>query len=128
MVFEIISTLMAIIQIIIQFIAAFFSYKIYTYNRVAKPWLAVTVAFILMGFRRITALLTGFGYLPNLEGLLLWLDRILLPFLISVFLVWGIWTMLKQFESFDVIERKMTEKMKKFSEAFAEGVKGGKKK
>jgi hypothetical protein len=127
---ELVNTLMMVVQIIVQFVAAFFSYKIYTYNRLAKSWLAVVAALILMGFRRMTALLTQFNLIPDLEGSLLWLDKILLPFLISILLVWGIWSMKKQFESFRVIEDKMTEKVKLFSKSFVKGVKrkGGEKK
>jgi len=123
MALDLINNLIAIIQIIVQFAVAFLSCKIYCYNRIRKAWLAVTVAFILMGLRRITALLMGMEYLPQLEGSLLWLDRIGLPFLISILLMCGFYSMLKQFESFKIIETKTTEKMKIFSKLLTKGIK-----
>ncbi len=125
---ELVNSLMMVVQIIVQFVAAFFAYKIYTYNRLAKPWLAVVAAFVLMGFRRMTALLTKFSLMPSLGSSLLWLDQVFLPFIISIFLVWGIWSMQKQFESFRVIEDRMTKKVKLFSKSFVKSVKGGEKK
>jgi len=122
-----VNVILAVLQIIIQIIAAFLAYKIYTYNRVSKSWLYLVVAFILMSFRRMTALLIGINLLPALDGSLSWIDRTLLPFLISVFLVIGVWALLKQFETFDIVDKKTEQKIKEFSESFIKSVKGGKK-
>jgi hypothetical protein len=94
------------LQIIFQAIAAYFSFVIYRFNRLNKAWLFVTFALILMTFRRITASLIEFSLISNFSGTIALLDRIILPFLISIFLFLGLWAMLKNFESFEVVATK----------------------
>jgi hypothetical protein len=60
-----------------------------------------------MTFRRVTALFIEFSFMPNFSGWLAYTDRIILPTLISIFLLWGLWVMFKNFESFEIIEKKV---------------------
>lgn len=101
------NSVLGIIQILLQAIAVFYSYKIYSFNRLSRGWLAVSFALVLMTFRRITALLIELKILPNLEGWLAHVDRIILPTLISIFLLIGLYGMFKNFENFDVVEKKV---------------------
>jgi len=104
---------LGILQIILQSIAVYFSYKIYQFNRLRQGWLAITFALIFMTFRRITALLIEMKYISSFVGWFAPLDRIILPFIISVLLLIGFWTMPNNFEDFEVIEKKITKKIKK---------------
>lgn len=96
--------------VVVQFVAAFFTYKIYQYNRLAKPWLAVVVAFLLMAVHPILNLLNELEIFA-LTGGMLWANSILLPLLVGVSITWGVWSMSKQFESFDVIEKNAAKKI-----------------
>lgn len=106
------SHFLAILQIIIQAVAVYYSYKIYEFNRLNKGWLALTVALILMTFRRITALLIELSLLSNLSGWLAQTDRVILPTLISIFLLVGLYFMYKNFENFEVVEKEIKKIMK----------------
>lgn len=108
-----IGSFLGILQIIIQAIAAYYSYKIYSFNRLNGGWLALTFALILMTFRRITALLIEFSLLAKFGGWLDFTDRILLPTLISIFLLVGLIVMYKNFEDFEVVEKKVKQIVKK---------------
>ncbi len=104
--------ILELIQIVVQFTAAYFSYVIYKYNRLYKAWLAVVVGLVLMAFRRVTALLIELSRAPASTDPVRFLDRVLLPFTISVLLLWGLWSMKKNFESFEVVEKRVSEKVK----------------
>jgi hypothetical protein len=103
--------LFGVLQIVLQAVAAYFSYRIFAFNRVRKWWLAVTWALILMTFRRITALLIELKWLVSFSGSISDIDRIILPFLISVLLLWGIYAMFRNFEEFDVVEKVVKSKV-----------------
>jgi hypothetical protein len=107
-----INSLLGIFQIVVQFVAAYFSYKIYLFNKENYGWISVTVALVLMSFRRITALLIGLKYISALGGWVALLDRLILPSIISLLLFGGLWSMLKNFENFRVIETKVKTKLK----------------
>jgi ABC-type multidrug transport system fused ATPase/permease subunit len=74
-------------QIIIQAAAAFVGLRAYFALERRSFWLVITIAFTLMTFRRITALLIGLGYSQFDLGII---DRAILPFAISVLLLIGI--------------------------------------
>ncbi len=102
-----------VLQILIQFVAVYYSYRIFSFNRLNKGWLAMTVALFLMTFRRITALLIEMNFLSSFNGWVAAMDRIILPTLISIFLFVGLFVMLKNFENFDVVEKKVKKAVKK---------------
>lgn len=109
-----IKNILIILQIAIQIVAAYSAYIIYQYNRISKAWLAVIIALILMTLRRVTVLLINFDILPQLTGSIQLFDSIVLPFLISIFLAWGMWTMAKSFRGFELLEKKVSEKFLKY--------------
>ncbi len=108
------SFIAGILSIIGSIIAAYLSYAIYKYNRLNKAWLAVTIAFVLIVFRRGIGFATDFGLLPELSKILKSVEGILL-LVISLLYIWGFWSMKKSFETFDVIEKKVGEKIKEMS-------------
>ncbi|MBS3164338.1 hypothetical protein J4439_02815 [Candidatus Woesearchaeota archaeon] len=103
-------------QIILQIAAAYFSYSIYRFNRLGKGWLLVTAAVIIMTLRRLTALGLEMKLLTA-SGTFQFIDRFVLPSSISVFLLLGLLSMYRNFESFDVVERKTGEKIKLLAKA-----------
>ncbi len=102
--------------IVIQFAAAYFSYVIYKYNRLHSQWLAVTVALLILGVQRTTTLMTGLGWFPEFTTLMGVLNQITLPFIVSVFLMVGLFRMKENFERFEVLERKAVDKLKAFND------------
>ena len=112
-----ISVILGVLQIVIQLVAVYFSYIIFTFNRLNKAWLAVILALILMTIRRFTVLLTELDALPALTGTIQFIDRIILPFAISIFLAVGLFTMMKKFETFEVVEKATKKKIKDFIES-----------
>jgi hypothetical protein len=88
--------------VLFQLLAAWMSYKIYSFNRLSKWWLALVVAFIVQASRR------GFQIFYDLSdtNMHILLDRSLM-FLISLLLFLGLWSMLKNFENFDIVQKKV---------------------
>jgi cell shape-determining protein MreD len=107
-----IATIVGVSQVVIQFIAAYLSYKIYRFNRLNYGWLAVTLALLLMTLRRVTALFIEMHVMSNLEGWIADIDRIILPTIISILLLYGLFCMLKNFESFEVVKEGVIKKLK----------------
>ncbi len=79
-----------IIQILLQLGAAWFAYRIIGLMGGSLFWILVVVAFLLQAVRRVTALALDAG-VPTLTGELAFVDRTALPFLISVFLLLGMY-------------------------------------
>ena len=113
---SVISIILGFLQIILQALAAYFSYLIFRFNRLNYAWLSVTMALILMTFRRITALIIELGLIPQMTGTISMVDRIILPTIISILLLIGLWSMFKNFENFDVVEKKVKKSIKKIKE------------
>lgn len=99
-----------ILSVLCQFASVYFSYKIYSYNRLGKWWLALVVAFFIQGLRRIFTVFEDSSviFFTNIQILDRWF-----MFTISVLIVVGLWSMLKNFESFDVVEKKVRSKLRK---------------
>jgi hypothetical protein len=102
---------LGILQIIIQLIAVYYSYRIYLFNRLNKAWLTLTFGLILMALRRITASLVEFDIIPSFTGFISDIDRFILPTLISICLLMGLFYMFKNFENFEIIEKKIKNKI-----------------
>lgn len=98
-------------SVVLQLIAAYLGYRIYCFTRLSKWWLAVVIGFILQAIRRIFTFLEDFGAV-NIPNTIL-IDRALM-FLISLFMVIGLWIMLKNFENYDVVERQVKQKIQNF--------------
>jgi len=110
---DITTTIIGIFSIIGSVVASYLSYIIYKYNRLAKAWLAVTAAFVLIIFRRGLGFVTEFGFLPEARSTLKFIEGILL-LVISVLYIWGFWSMKKNFEKFEVVEKRAKEKIELF--------------
>ncbi len=104
----------SILDILLQLTAAFFAYQIYTFHKLSKVWLAVPVGFIFMAARRIIALSSANGYFEDSVLSIQFVDSILIPFVISLLLVFGIWAMYNNFQKFALIESSIKEKVKEY--------------
>src|SRR3989344_3503151 len=103
-----------ILSIIGSILAAYFSYGVYRYNRLSKAWLAVTVAFILVILERCIRFIADVGYFSDLKLTLDSLEGSIL-LIVSVLFIWGLSSMRKNFEKFDVVEKKAGEKAQNFN-------------
>ena len=106
--------MLAISQMVYQLAAAYLSYRIYKFNRVNKGWLMVTIALILMAVGRIFAVVLLLGWANELPPIVAFIDSLVLPFLISVFLLIGLYSMFRNFVSFDIVEKNVQDKIKNF--------------
>lgn len=94
-----------LLAILFQFTAAYFGFRIYRFNRLSPGWLAVVLGFIIQGLRRTITLLVDVNYLVVSSEAFESFDRLMAMF-ISVLMVVGILSMLRSFESFEVVCRK----------------------
>jgi hypothetical protein len=92
--------------VIFQILAAWFAYRIYKFDRLSGWWIGLIIAFIFQAIRR---LFQAYNDWLNLSTNPLF-DRVLM-FLISLFLVMGLWEMFKKFESFEIVEKNVKNKM-----------------
>jgi hypothetical protein len=102
------------LSIIGSIIATYLSYVIYKYNRVSKAWLAVTLAFLLIIFRRSLGFAINLDLFTTLGPTLKSIENTLL-LIISILYILGFWSMKKSFETFDIIEKKTRKKIKHFN-------------
>lgn len=102
-------------HIILNFVAAYFAYVIYKYNRLAKAWLAVVMALVVIGFNGIGELYIQLDLFPQLSGTIQFITLALLPFTFSVLLVWGMLSMKKNFEHFEILQMHSKRKAKSFN-------------
>jgi len=101
-----------ILSIIGSLITLGLCYKIYLFNRLNKAWLAVVFAFGLIIIRRGIGFMRDYNLLPTLNSLLQSFESTLL-IIISVLYIIGFWSMLKNFENFDVVQKKVQSKIEK---------------
>ena len=94
--------------LVLQLVAAWFGYKIYQFNRLSTGWIALIIAFLIQVVRRMFQIY--YDYMGVEMGILF--DRSLM-FFISLLLVIGLWSMLKNFENFDLVERRVKQVVKR---------------
>lgn len=93
-----IESLFGLISIALQIVAAYFAYRLIRITGAFRAWTLIILALILMTLRRVTAQLITWGYLQQLTGSIGITDRLVLPLLISIFLVWGMYDLLNLFK------------------------------
>ena len=98
---------------LLQLAAACESYSIYKFNRLKKGWLSITGALVLMAASSVFGLLIQEGSIAANQPIIA-LYTVWLPMLIALFLLAGIQSMLKSFESFDIVEKQVGEKASEF--------------
>lgn len=103
-----------IYSLILLTVSAYLSYVIYKFNRLSKGWLGVTLAISISPVRIFVGILGNIYDLSSLSPVLYVLDRGLITALIATLLIVGLWSMKKNFESFEIIEKKVKEKVKSF--------------
>jgi len=101
------------VSALLQLGAAYCSYVIYKYNRVKKGWLSITGAMILMAASSVFGLVIQGSSMAQNPAILS-LYSIWLPVLIALFMYMGIESMMKSFESFDVVEKQVGDKASEF--------------
>ena len=111
---------------LLQLGAAYCSYVIYRYNRLKKGWLSITGALMLMTASSVFGLLIQEGSIATNSSIIA-LYTVWIPVLISLFLFTGIQSMMKSFESFDLVEKQVGGKAEEFFKKANAGKKAKKK-
>jgi hypothetical protein len=93
---------------VLQLAAAWLSYKIYKFNRLSKGWLAIVAAFLLQALRRLVQLY--YDYSGDVLNIVF--DRAVMLF-ISLLIFIGLWSMLNNFENFELVSFNLKSKIKK---------------
>ena len=101
-----------LVSILLAVYTAYLTYKIYSFNRLDKSWLFVTLGFILILILRVLTTFKGEGFYPEFFNFWYIIDPLLRIANSSCFII-GFWSMLKNFENFDVVERKIKKAVKK---------------
>ena len=107
-------SVISISMLFLSLIATWLSYKIYKYNRLSRGWLSITLAFTLVAFSRILSFSEDLGIFLELNKSVLKIWDVILLILINILFITGLLSMLRSFESFDIVEKKVQEKLKIF--------------
>ncbi len=109
-----ISLTVSIISIIASIMAAYYGVTIYKYNRLNKGWLGVPAATTIAILARALPSLRDFGFVSlSAQDFQLLNYSVLIT--TSILAAWGLWSMKKSFESFDIVEKKVREKAEAFN-------------
>lgn len=95
-------------------VSAWLAYRIYAYVRLSSGWMAIVWAFVLMVVRRCVGFLSDFNMYEGMRSEILLFEN-LLQVVISLLFIWGFWTMLKNFQRFEVVEKQAAAKIKAFT-------------
>ena len=105
----IISKILGIFEIMLLLAATYYLYKIYTFNRLNKKWLLFPMMTLFFAFRHFLILIK-FNFIEELIVRYILFDQVFVPFMISLFILLGVYDMLKKFESFEIIEKQTHKK------------------
>ncbi len=95
-----------IIPVILSLITMYLVYRIYTFNRLNKYWLFIALGFFFIIILRVLTLLYGEGFFPSFFKLWYIYDPVLRIINSTCFII-GFWPMLKSFQNFEVLEKKV---------------------
>lgn len=104
--------IIGIFALIGQIAAVWLAYCIYRHNRLNTSWLAIVLALGIMALRRITSLvllLSSRG--ADYAALFRLLDKSILPAIVTVLFLIGMWGMKKSFDNFAVVEKDTRDKI-----------------
>ncbi len=118
---QLIEIVLSITMILGQFFAAGIAFATYLKDKLGRPMLLITLAFVLMGLRRITALLIGLSLIPKLSGTIGTWDRLVLPLVITALLVVGVWELKKSIDHFEILDRHVGKKLGYLMESKKDG-------
>jgi hypothetical protein len=104
--------LLGVFSLVFQISAAYLAFKIYKFNRLSEWWLILLSAFELEAMRRFLVVVANMSV--EAVSLMLVIDMTIL-FAVSLFTNIGLYSMLKNFENFDFIEKKSSEAAKNFN-------------
>jgi hypothetical protein len=96
--------------IICQCLSIYLGYKIFTFNKLSKWWLALVLAFLIQGIRRIITTIEDNSLVVATNAI--FLDRIL-AFVISALFLIGLYSVLTKFERTQFDDEEMLTKKKK---------------
>ncbi|MBT4870913.1 MAG: hypothetical protein HON47_05035 [Candidatus Diapherotrites archaeon] len=98
-------------SLVLQISAAYLAYKIYRFNRLSPLWLIMLSAFELEVLRRMFVI---FADITAVSVPATTMFSHTLMFAISLFLNIGLFGMMKNFETFEFVQKNVEDKAKKF--------------
>ncbi|GEM_PF-3746079 len=104
-----------VLSLLLQLSAAFFSYSIYLRHRNYMPWLAITIALILMTFRRMFSLFISIDAFSEFGMEISFLDRVVVPLISSSVFFYAFWSIKQEFDSAAAAADKSAGKIKRLS-------------
>jgi len=110
-----IGALFAVFQVAGSLVAAYLAYEVYRYDRLSRAWLSVVAALLLLSVNGLLNLAQELGTFPILTGeIALFAKNYLLQSMILLLLLFGFWGMKYKFESFEILEKRVGEKVRSF--------------
>lgn|SRR3989338_9125219 len=110
-----IGALFAVFQVAGSLVAAYLAYEVYRYDRLSRAWLSVVAALLLLSVNGLLNLAHELGTFPILTGeIALFAKNYLLQSMILLLLLFGFWGMKYKFESFEILEKRVGEKVRSF--------------
>ena len=110
-----IGALFAVFQVAGSLVAAYLAYEVYRYDRLSRAWLSVVGALLLLSVNGVLNLAHELGTFPILTGeIALFAKNYLLQSMILLLLLFGFWGMKYKFESFEILEKRVGEKVRSF--------------
>ncbi len=110
-----IGALFAVFQVAGSLVAAYLAYEVYKYDRLSKAWLSVVAALLLLSVNGLLNLAQELGTFPILTGeIALFARNYLLQSIILLLFLFGFWGMKYKFESFEILEKRVEEKVRSF--------------
>lgn len=105
--------ILGVLAFLLQVFAAWFAYRIWKFDRLSAWWLALVLAFLIQGVRRLLTLLEDSSQFSFGSSVLF--DRAL-SVVISLLIAIGLFAMLKRFESFEIISKEAGRVVKKINQ------------
>lgn len=95
---DVVTLSLGVAQILLQLGAVYLAYRLTRITGAFLAWSLLIIALILMTLRRVTALMIEMGSIPALVGSIAFIDRILLPLVISILLLLTMYGLVRTFE------------------------------
>lgn len=110
-----IGALFAVFQVAGSLVAAYLAYEVYKYDRLSRAWLSVVAALLLLSVDGLLDLARDIGVFPLLTGeIAAFAQYHLLDSLILLLFLFGLWGMKYKFESFEILEKRVEDKIRGF--------------
>ena len=88
------------VMLLMQIAASYLCFSTYLHNRRYMPWLAISIAMIMLAFGRTTAMILELGLFPEYAEQIRLFDTIILPLTATLLFLYAFWSIKSEFDSF----------------------------